>query len=120
MRLICNRRQKRKFELSKFRMNISRSINTFKWPFLLSRPTILLLTVVLLSACASTAKTESAYNLGVEAYRAKDYVAAREYWARAIDDGQLYAYNRPCTPSSTASLRRPLDQRARLLPSTPC
>lgn len=43
---------------------------------------------------ANSALRESEYNLGVDAYRTKDYASARQHWAKAIEkDGQPAAKN---------------------------
>ena len=55
---------------------------------------IFLLTILLaLAACATKIEGESEYNLGVDAYKAKDYAAARQHWAKAVDEGELSAFN---------------------------
>lgn len=53
----------------------------------------LALAVAVLSGCATQSVRESQYNLGVDAYKAKDYAAARQHWSRAIDAGELSAFN---------------------------
>ena len=45
-----------------------------------------------LLGCA-TQPTQSAYNLGVNAYQAKNYVVAREQWSKAIEAGDTSALN---------------------------
>jgi TPR repeat protein len=52
----------------------------------------LVLTAVL-TACVSTPAPKTSYNQGVEAFRSKDYRAAREHWAKAIDSGDISALN---------------------------
>jgi len=51
----------------------------------------------LLLACSLQAMAQpenaKAYNLGVEAYRAKNYTEARQYWTKAVEQGVSYAYN---------------------------
>jgi len=42
---------------------------------------------------AEEASAQSAYNQGVQAFRAKDYVVARENWARASELGDISAMN---------------------------
>ena len=49
--------------------------------------------VLALVACASRPTSESAYNLGVSAYRAKDYSAARTHWSDAVASGDVSALN---------------------------
>lgn len=53
----------------------------------------LALCLLALAGCMKAAATGSAYNLGVQAYRIKDYASARQYWARAIDEHEIKAYN---------------------------
>ncbi len=36
---------------------------------------------------------ERAYDLGVQAYQAKDFALAREHWSKAIEEDELLAYN---------------------------
>ena len=48
--------------------------------------------VVSLLGCA-TPLTESSYNLGVNAYRVKNYGLAREQWAKAVEEGETSALN---------------------------
>jgi TPR repeat protein len=44
--------------------------------------------------CANLGPTESEYNLGVAAYRMKDYASARQHWTKAIkEDGDTTARN---------------------------
>ena len=54
---------------------------------------VVALAVAMLSSCAAPAVRESEYNLGVDAYKAKDYAAARLHWSHAIDAGELSAFN---------------------------
>ena len=51
-----------------------------------------LFVAVALSGCASS-PVESAYNLGVHAFQAKDYREARTQWSKAIDGGDILALN---------------------------
>ena len=46
-----------------------------------------------LSACAVPTAPESAYNRGVDAYKVKDYAAAREHWSRSVEQGEPSALN---------------------------
>lgn len=56
--------------------------------------TVLALLVFALSAGSATAAPPaSEYNLGVNAYRLKDYTAARQHWTRAADEHEATAYN---------------------------
>lgn len=57
------------------------------------RIVVLALALAVLSSCATPPARESEYNLGVDAYKAKDYAAARLHWSRAIDAGELSAFN---------------------------
>lgn len=52
-----------------------------------------LLIAAALSACASAPTNESAYNRGVQAYRAKDFAAARAAWSVAVEAGDHSAEN---------------------------
>jgi hypothetical protein len=54
---------------------------------------VALLFVLALVACASQPTSESAYNRGVSAYRAKDYAAARTHWSEAVAGGDVSALN---------------------------
>lgn len=47
----------------------------------------------LLAACATQPETDSAYNGGVAAYRAKDYAAARLEWRKSVATGNVDAMN---------------------------
>ena len=53
----------------------------------------LLLACVLLAACATKQETQSAYNDGVAAYRAKDYAIARVEWRKSAAAGNVDAMN---------------------------
>jgi hypothetical protein len=54
----------------------------------------LLLSFAMLVACTAQAAPEkSEYNLGVEAYRVKDYASARAHWAKAVEEGEPSAFN---------------------------
>jgi len=46
--------------------------------------TVVVLCFSALCGCADAAPKESEYNLGVQAYRMKDYASARRHWAKAI------------------------------------
>jgi len=46
-----------------------------------------------LAACAPQQVGESSYNRGVNAYRAKDYVVAREQWSKTLEKGDTSAMN---------------------------
>jgi TPR repeat protein len=52
----------------------------------------LLISSALIGALPAVA-AESAYNLGVQAYRAKDYAGAREQWSLAAREGETSALN---------------------------
>lgn len=52
----------------------------------------LLICATLFGALPAVA-AESAYNLGVQAYRAKDYAGAREQWSLAAREGETSALN---------------------------
>lgn len=52
-----------------------------------------ILIVVALTGCAAPSTKHADYNRGVEAYRSKNYAAARLHWTRAIDHGELSALN---------------------------
>ncbi|HEX5737881.1 MAG TPA: hypothetical protein VFY22_05175 [Hydrogenophaga sp.] len=55
---------------------------------------IAIATVILaLQSCSVLPSDESAYNKGVEAYRAKDYTSARQHWAMALPLGHSSAEN---------------------------
>jgi TPR repeat protein len=54
---------------------------------------LLALLVATLAGCVTAPKRGNDYNLGVEAYRAKDYSAARKHWATAVKEKQTSAYN---------------------------
>jgi TPR repeat protein len=48
----------------------------------------------LLFACLlAQAAPDTAYNLGVDAYRVKDYTSARQHWAKAVEEGENFALN---------------------------
>jgi TPR repeat protein len=53
----------------------------------------LLLSCMLLGACATQSETQSAYNSGVAAYRAKDYATARVEWRTSAASGTVDAMN---------------------------
>jgi len=55
--------------------------------------TPLLIACMLLAACATQSETYSAYNSGVYAYRAKDYVTARVEWQKSAASGNADAMN---------------------------
>jgi Sel1 repeat len=55
--------------------------------------TILVFTLVTLAGCASPPTEESFYNKGVNAYRTKDYAAARGHWSKAVEQGEAPAMN---------------------------
>ena len=57
-----------------------------------SKPFIIFL-VAILVGCAAPSATRSEYNLGVDAYRVKDYAAARLHWSKAVDEQELSAFN---------------------------
>jgi hypothetical protein len=53
-----------------------------------------LVTSSLLFACLlAQAAPDTAYNLGVDAYRVKDYASARQHWAKAVEEGENFALN---------------------------
>jgi TPR repeat protein len=53
-----------------------------------------LLVGLALTGCATPkAQSESEYNQGVAAYKAKDYAAARDHWSKAAEQGELSAFN---------------------------
>ena len=49
--------------------------------------------VAVLVGCAAPSAPRSEYNLGVDAYRTKDYVRARLHWSRAVEEQELSAFN---------------------------
>lgn len=49
--------------------------------------------VLVLTASGAHAAPPAAYNLGVRAYIAKDYSAARKHWAKAVDEDVTSAFN---------------------------
>ena len=49
--------------------------------------------LVFVWGCASHRSAESDYKLGQHAYNAEDYSAAREHWTRALNKGEIYAFN---------------------------
>lgn len=51
------------------------------------------LLVVILVGCASQAINETNYNLGVQAYRAKNYKEAVAQWSKAAESGDVSAMN---------------------------
>ena len=55
--------------------------------------TAVLLCFAALTACSSLTPAESEYNLGVAAYRVKDYATARQHWAKAVEAGDTTAQN---------------------------
>ena len=57
-----------------------------------SKPLITLI-VAMLVGCAAPSSPRSEYNLGVDAYRAKDYASARLHWTRAVEEHELSAFN---------------------------
>jgi TPR repeat protein len=48
---------------------------------------------LLIAACATPTPNESEYNLGVAAYKAKDYASARTHWSRSIESGDPASQN---------------------------
>jgi TPR repeat protein len=51
---------------------------------------------LLLGACLQAAaqpQPASDYNRGVDAYRTKDYAAARRHWQKAVEQGDIDAHN---------------------------
>jgi TPR repeat protein len=58
------------------------------------RKFIVLLCFLAISGCANKTSSESEYNLGVRAYRVKDYASARQHWAKAVvEEHEIAAYN---------------------------
>ena len=57
------------------------------------RKTAVLLCFAAFCACSTPPAGEPEYNLGVAAYRMKDYAAARQHWAKAVDAGDTTAAN---------------------------
>ncbi|WLI89665.1 tetratricopeptide repeat protein [Massilia sp. R2A-15] len=49
--------------------------------------------LVMLFGCASAQAVETEYNLGVQAYREKNYAAARAHWLMAVEQGETSALN---------------------------
>jgi hypothetical protein len=49
--------------------------------------------VSLLVGCAAAQATDTEYNLGVQAYREKDYATARQHWTNAVEQGEISALN---------------------------
>jgi TPR repeat protein len=47
----------------------------------------------MLVGCAAASPKETEYNLGVQAYRVKDYSSARQHWTRAVEEHEITAYN---------------------------
>lgn len=47
----------------------------------------------MLVGCAAAPTKELEYNLGVQAYRVKDYPSARLHWTKAVEEQNIYAYN---------------------------
>jgi len=70
--------------------NLSNSAPMYQ--FTMKKITISLCLLVL-AGCASKIPRESEYNLGVQAYRLKDYASARQHWAKAMDEHEITAYN---------------------------
>jgi hypothetical protein len=54
---------------------------------------VLILLIAFECGCSSHQMVQTHYSLGQQAYIAKDYSAARKHWARAIEQGELYAFN---------------------------
>jgi TPR repeat protein len=54
---------------------------------------LLVLAVALLVGITASAAQETEYNQGVQAYRTRDYAAARQHWAQAVEQGESLALN---------------------------
>jgi hypothetical protein len=72
--------------------SISLTLNPRRFKKMLRRfiPIVVALT---LSVCAAQSFAESEYNLGVAAYKSKDYASARVHWSRSVEQGELSALN---------------------------
>jgi len=77
---------------SKFlkRMDIARTIDRFN---LFGRPFAAVVLFISMVGCTEIVTSKSEYNLGVDAYQSKKYSEAREHWAKAADDGEIFAQN---------------------------
>jgi TPR repeat protein len=51
------------------------------------------LVALLLASCASQHANETSYNLGVQAYKTKNYTEAVTQWSRAVENGDVTAMN---------------------------
>jgi TPR repeat protein len=59
----------------------------------MNRSLVVVLAIALVAGCAAAPSAESEYNQGVEAYRVKDYAAARLHWSKAVEERELSALN---------------------------
>lgn len=51
------------------------------------------LCLAMLAGCALKPIKQTEYNMGVEAFRIRDYASAREHWTHAADEHNIHAYN---------------------------
>lgn len=49
--------------------------------------------LAVLAGCAFKPIAQTEYNMGVEAFRIRDYANARQHWAHAVDEHDIRAYN---------------------------
>ena len=59
----------------------------------MNRSSVFALAIALVAGCAVAPSTESEYNRGVDAYRVKDYAAARLHWSKAVEEREVSALN---------------------------
>ena len=59
----------------------------------MNRSSVFAFAIALVAGCAAAPSTESEYNQGVDAYRVKDYAAARLHWSKAVEERELSALN---------------------------
>jgi len=59
----------------------------------MNRSLVVVLAIALVAGCVAAPSVESEYNQGVDAYRVKDYAAARLHWSKAVEDRELSALN---------------------------